>query len=68
MNTLEFAKVIENTGLGISVYDIVRIDDPYVYPGEGGPFVQGMFSMMIGFYYILGFRHCKQRDFGVSFV
>lgn len=34
-------KVIGDVGLGISVYDVLEMDDPYVHPGESHAFIKG---------------------------
>jgi DNA-directed RNA polymerase III subunit RPC8 len=40
-------RVVYNLGLCVSVWDLVEIEDPIVYPGEGGSFVKVTFRMAI---------------------
>ena len=35
-------RVIGDVGLGISVYDVLEVDDPYVHPGESHAFIKGI--------------------------
>ena len=34
-------RVIADVGLGMSVYDILELDDPFVHPGESHAFIKG---------------------------
>lgn len=34
-------RVIGEVGLGISVYDVLEIEDPIVHPGESHAFIKG---------------------------
>lgn len=34
-------RVIGEVGLGISVYDVLEVEDPYVHPGESHAFIKG---------------------------
>lgn len=34
-------RVITDVGLGMSVYDILELDDPFVHPGESHAFIKG---------------------------
>ena len=35
-------RVISDVGLGMSVYDILELDDPFVHPGESHAFIKGI--------------------------
>ena len=34
-------RVIGEVGLGISVYDVLELEDPFVHPGESHAFIKG---------------------------
>jgi DNA-directed RNA polymerase III subunit RPC8 len=34
-------KVISDVGLGVSVFDVLEMNDPYVHPGESHAFIKG---------------------------
>lgn len=34
-------RVITDVGLGISVYDVLEVADPFVHPGESHAFIKG---------------------------
>lgn len=34
-------RVIADVGLGISVFDVLELDDPFVHPGESHAFIKG---------------------------
>lgn len=35
-------KVIGDVGLGLSVYDVLEMDDPYIHPGESHALIKGI--------------------------
>lgn len=34
-------RIIADVGLGISVYDVLELDDPFIHPGESHAFIKG---------------------------
>eukprot|EP00736_Rhodelphis_marinus_P007521 Rmarinus@m.8673 len=40
-------KVIRNTGLGICVFDLINIEDSYIYPGEGTSHTKVEFRLLV---------------------
>lgn len=40
-------RVIGEVGLGISVYDVLEVEDPYVHPGESHAFIKGKIDILI---------------------
>lgn len=43
-------RVIGGVGLGISVYDVLEVDDPYVHPGESHAFIKGTCVLLIAYH------------------
>lgn len=37
-------RVIGEVGLGISVFDVLEVEDPYVHPGESHAFIKGIIN------------------------
>ena len=60
-------RVIGDVGLGISVYDILELEDPFVHPGESHAFIKGIlyhrcFSLILCFF-LVKFRLIVFRPF-----
>ena len=43
-------KVISDVGLGVSVFDVLEMNDPYVHPGESHAFIKGTTVLFYGIY------------------
>nr|BAC85211.1 unnamed protein product [Homo sapiens] len=55
-------KVVYNVGLCICLFDITKLEDAYVFPGDGASHTKGGYLLSLGHWASWGSVFCSQRS------